>query len=98
MKGQPEVLRTNFEDFGHFGSFLTFLTDDLSLFDQILAIFGQFWTILGRSEVREGAGRWRIGPAKGSSEPGRGLGGVRDQGREGSEVDFGHFWPSGVKI
>ena len=50
------------------------------IFGQILENFWSFWLILGRSGVREGSGRWRRDPAKGSSEPGSGLGGVWDRG------------------
>ena len=65
MKGRPKVQRTNFRDFGHFGPFLTFLTDDLSPF---LIKFGSFLVILvdfGSVGVREGSGEMVEGPGKG---------------------------------
>ena len=75
MKGRLEVLRTNFRDFGHFGSFLTFLTDDLSLFLikfwSFLGIFGRFWV-----------GRGPRGSGEMADRPGRGqLRAWRDLGR-----------------
>ena len=68
------------------------------LFDQILVIFGHFWSILGRSGVREGLARWWRDPAKGSWEPGRVLGEVRAEVGEGSGSDFGHFGPRGQNL
>ena len=67
MKGQLEVQRSNFQDFGHFGPFLTFLTDDLSLF---LIKFWSFLVLFGRFWVGWGSGRvwrdWLRDPAEGS--------------------------------
>ena len=85
MKGRPKVQRTNFRDFGHFGPFLTFLTDDLSPF---LIKFWSFLVILVGWGSGRGRDDWWRDPAKGSSGPGMVWGGVRDRGREGSGVGF----------
>ena len=78
MKGRLEVRRSNFWDFGHFGSFLAFLTDDLSLFLikfwSILAILGDFgsvWGPGGSGEMVEGPGKGQLGAWQG---PGMGQG------------------------
>ena len=88
MKGRLEVRRSTFQDFGHFGSFLAFLTDDLSPF---LIKFWPFWAILVDFGSVGGPGRsgeMAEGPGKGQLRAWQGLG--RGQGpRSGS--DFGRF-------
>ena len=69
------------------------------LFDQILAIFGHFWSILGRPGVREGSGEMADRPGREQLRSWQGLGRVRDRGlgrARGS--DFGHFGPQGSKF
>ena len=99
MKGQPKVRRTNFQDFGHFGPFLTFLTDDLSLFLikfwSFLVIFGRFWVDLGSGRGLNEDGGSRQRAAEGLTGSGEGSG---TEVRRWLEVNFGHFGPSGVKI
>ena len=85
-----------FSGFWPFWAILTFLTDDLSPFDQILVILVilvDFGSVQG---VREGLARWWRDPQRAAQEPGRVWGGGQGPGREGS-VDFGHL-DSGVKI
>ena len=92
MNGRLEVLRTNFRDFGHFGSFLTFLTDDLSLFLikfwSFLVIFGHFWSIGGpggSGQMVEGSGKGQLRAWQGSGE------GSGAKVGEGSGLDFGQI-------
>ena len=87
MKGQLEVQRSNFQDFGHFRPFLTFLTDDLSLF---LVKFWSFWPFLvdfgsvrgpgGSGQMAEGHGKEQLGAWQGL-ERGQGPRSERVRGR-----------------
>ena len=73
------------------------------LFDQILVIFGHFWSIFGRSGVREGLARWWRGRQRAAegltgswegsgTEVGEGSGQILAIfGPQGSK--FGRFWP-----
>ena len=87
MKGRLEVQRSTFRDFGHFGPFLTFLTDDLSpfliKFWSFLVIFGRFWVDPGSGRVWRDDGGTRQRAAEAWLDLGRGQGprSGRDQGQ-----------------
>ena len=92
MKGRLEVLRSNFQDFGHFGPFLTFLTDDLSPFLIKFGSFWPFWVDFGSIGGPEGSGKMADRSGRGQlglAESGEWSGG---RGRGGLGVRFWPFW------